>query len=92
MFNEYIKLVISKFIVPYKLFAASRSFDASLYPWWAVDLGEAFIIDYIRLTNRVDCCCEFKVILLTLIKIKILVQFLILTVSKKEPVITLTNG
>ncbi|XP_031794191.1 uncharacterized protein LOC111721074 [Sarcophilus harrisii] len=27
-------------------------------PWWMVDLGSSYIVDYVAITNRKDCCHE----------------------------------
>ena len=28
-------------------------------PWWAVDLGKAYLLRGIVILPRLDCCCEF---------------------------------
>ena len=27
-------------------------------PWWRVDLGRSYLVDEVRILNRVDCCPE----------------------------------
>ena len=32
---------------------------SDMNPWWQVDLGSHYLVIYVIIMNRVDCCCKY---------------------------------